>query len=237
MNELGQALKALLDRIGVFLDLFDLSFFVSGAAALGAVAWSGYCHQPSFVVVLPNWVLVVTVILGAYIAGMVCFALGRWGRQKFAPAARPDFRGEQLVALLKLHGLEGRSPIKEYLARTPADPKLPLRKPAWALYTRIWAGIRHDPRLQPSLSVLNRYWVMAATYDGLAAALLLWGGVLGEVILFRSHWSGLLPWTGAAGTVLAFLGLAILCGREAGRYTMHQIGELAATLAAAQEAD
>ena len=141
------------------------------------------------------------------------------------------------MALLKLHGLHERPPIREYLARAAADPKFPLREPSWALYTRLWAGIRHDPRLQPSLTVLNRYWVMAATYDGLAAALLLWGAVLAEMILHRSHWTGMGAWAGAGGTLGAFVVFALLCGREAGRYTMHQTGELAAMLAAAQERD
>ena len=36
MKGLGDALKIIFEKIGAFFDLFDLSFFVSGAACIGA---------------------------------------------------------------------------------------------------------------------------------------------------------------------------------------------------------
>jgi hypothetical protein len=236
MKELGDALKAIFDKVGGFLDLFDLSFFISGATAVAAVALACFEYQVRLGFILPDWITVTLIIVATYVAGMVCFALGRWMRQRLTKTARPEYRGEVLQALMKLHGLHEQEPIKGYLERATAAVKLPMHDPAWALYTRIWAGIRHDPALHPSLTVLNRYWIMSASYDGLAVALLLWGGILARIILPENIATGdTWTWTRASLTFLGGIGCACLCAREAGRYTMHQLGEIAATLAAAQK--
>lgn len=127
MKELGDALKAIFDKVGGFLDLFDLSFFISGAAALaaGALFYFQYLHWP--VPVLDGWISVTLIIVATYVSGMVCFAAGRC--------------------------------VRQLVTKTRSSP-----------------------------------------------------------------------------TFLGGVGCGCLCGREAGRYTLHQVVELAATLAAAQKA-
>ena len=77
MNELGQALKIIFEKVGAFFDIFDLSFFVSGAAALGAIAFwlasIGVREPPQ----LEGWLKVAILILGSYASGLLCFAAGR----------------------------------------------------------------------------------------------------------------------------------------------------------------
>lgn len=49
---------------------------------------------------------------------------------------------------------------------------------ALRLYTRLWAEPRQSDRLAPSFSLVRRYWVMAATCDAQAFALVGWIVVL-----------------------------------------------------------
>jgi hypothetical protein len=39
MSELGQGLKTIVEKLAAFFDIFDLSFFVSGAIPLGAIVF------------------------------------------------------------------------------------------------------------------------------------------------------------------------------------------------------
>ncbi len=235
MKELGEALKAILDKLGVFLDLFDLSFFISGATAMAAVAFGCFQtgHWPKELP--PNWLLVTMIIIATYVAGMVCFALGRFVRQRISKIAGVEMRSEQLKVLLELHGLDQQEPNKSYLARPDSTAKVPMNSAIWALQTRIWAGLRHDPALAPSLSLLNRYWVMAATYDGLSMALLGWGLLLGSLCLYHATTILAVHWWQAGGCLAGGVICAAICLNEATRYTVHQLGELTATLAAEQK--
>jgi membrane protein DedA with SNARE-associated domain len=79
MKELGEALKVIFEKIAGFFDIFDLSFFVSGALTLSAVLFSLY----SAGVALPifeGWKEVLGIVLGCYIGGLLSFAAGRWLR-------------------------------------------------------------------------------------------------------------------------------------------------------------
>ena len=234
MKELGEALKAIFDKIGVFLDLFDLSFFISGAVAVSAVCLG--CQQTGhWPKEFPEtWLLVTMMVLAVYVAGMLCFALGRWMRQFLESSAGQVERGQLLFRLVRMHGLAEQEPIKTYLESARQDPTNESVY-AWALHNRIWASLRHDPSLAGSLAVLNRYWVMAATYDGLAVALMLTGGVLAWLSARHGLSCDPWPWIQTLLSIAAGYGAARVCRREAGRYTQHQLGELAATIAAAQK--
>ena len=79
MKDAAAALAAFLERLGRFFDIFDLSFIVSGATAVGAVAFLldtlGLRMVP-----LSGWVHVAAIIVACYVAGLLCFAAGRWLR-------------------------------------------------------------------------------------------------------------------------------------------------------------
>ncbi len=63
MKELGEALKSIFERVGQFLDLFDLSFFISGAVASAAV-WV-WLHEAKRLPTLPaaGWLLVLEIAI------------------------------------------------------------------------------------------------------------------------------------------------------------------------------
>lgn len=63
--------------------------------------------------------------------------------------------------------------LYEYL-----DTSREIDRGIWRLYVRLWAEIRHSDSVTPSLQLLKRYWVMAATYDGIAISMALWALLL-----------------------------------------------------------
>jgi FtsH-binding integral membrane protein len=226
MKELGEALKIIFDKIGQFLDLFDLSFFISGTVAAAGIAFWGHRANAIPYLQLPNWILVVVVLVYIYCCGLVCFAVGRILRMCTRASNRID---NQFKKTLAEHGLDAYEPFHSYLGRT-GEAENSLRG-IWALYIRLWADLRTDPKMVASTSLLNRYWVMAATYDGVAFALLVWGLVaavftLGWTVAPQMHWTSGVP------IVFALIGASFACMHEAGRYSEYQIYELVATTAA-----
>ena len=82
-----------------------------------------------------------------------------------------------------------------------------------------------------TLNFLNRYWVMAATYDGVAFALIVWFVVLADCLLRIKINDGLFP-TAALFIILTVALLSLACFREARRYMNYQIEEFVAAIAA-----
>ena len=220
MNELGQALKIIFEKVGAFFDIFDLSFFVSGALALGAVVFwlaaIGVREPPQ----LEGWLKVAILILGSYASGLLCFAAGRLVRRAFEPRAVSD----RLPKILAAHGLADLEVVQKYLHRSASEGD-------WRLYTRFWAEICNSPEMAGTLNFLNRYWVMAATYDGVAFALIVWFVVLADCLLRIKINDGLFP-TAALFIILTVALLSLACFREARRYMNYQIEELVAAIAA-----
>ncbi len=67
-----------LGKLAGLLDVFDMSFLVSGFVAMLGWGW----FAMSLGVQLPDaGVLSFVVVGGAYVNGMVCFAAGRWFRR------------------------------------------------------------------------------------------------------------------------------------------------------------
>jgi len=220
MKELGDAIRVIFDKIGDFFDILDLSFLISGAAALGALWFLADQYQFQWPEAISGTSLMVGLFFVCYLSGLICFALGRWLRGMVLGAQKGFDR--TFRAVLDAHGLDEFAPYKPYLERKSRG--------LHSLYVRMWAELRETPDLAPSMALCKRYWVMAATYDGVAFALLIW---IGSIILWKS---GLLP--AAPPTDQSFLLILMIlcfafygCLREASRYKLNQIEELTATLA------
>ncbi|MDH3771593.1 MAG: hypothetical protein OET79_11505 [Nitrospirota bacterium] len=238
MKELGEALKVIFQKIGDFFDVLDLSFFIAGLATLGALYVAGRsCAQP-FDPDLTGTVGLASVVLASYIAGLICFALGRWVRMWVWPKLQAVVRSESkqiratqfedlIETTLTTHGLNDCEPFKSYLLQRE-------KSGIWRLYVRLWAEIRHATGKEVSLTLLKRYWVMAATYDGVAVSALVWGVV---ALATSANGDCAQAFHPAAGLMvfLATVGAAVLCLREAGRYVRYQNEELVATIAAARD--
>ena len=126
-------------------------------------------------------------------------------------------------AVLSGHGLKEAPDIASYLGRTE-------HRGIWRLYVRLWAEARQTPELSDSVTLLNRYWVMAATYDGMAVALLAW--VIAVVTWAICSPATTINCVAAAAAVLVLLLMVKASTREAGRYVYYQVEELVAAIAA-----
>jgi hypothetical protein len=226
MEYIVKSLSSIFEKISEFFDLFDLSFFVSGATASSAIFFWMYLAETNLLTGLGNGWQILVVVLAFYISGLVCFAVGRWFRTEIFRQQYQNEFDRHFRQVLEIHGLASQEPFKEYLNNATY-------RGIWRLYTRLWAEARQCPTLIPSFSLLKRYWVMAATYDGVAFATFIWIAVffnwcLGYGLQERLNWQvGVI-----AILLLAFIAKA--CMREAGRYVKYQVEELVASIAVQQ---
>jgi len=233
MKELGEALKLIFGKIADFFDIFDLSFFVSGIASASSVALYLHLAGSPVTTIGSSTLGIVIGALACYVLGLVSFASGRWLRMSLIPflvrKKRKDLYDSfdaQFRSILSAHGLKDEKPFSEYL-----DSARETDRGIWRLYVRLWAEIRHSDSVTPSLQLLKRYWVMAATYDGIAISMALWAllllaGSFGWGITSFLHWEFGVP----LAILLLLFGTA--CLREAGRFLRYQVEELVASIAA-----
>jgi hypothetical protein len=223
-KEVAEGLKAILQRLADFFDIFDLSFIISGAVALGAFgfwSWRASLPKPP---IPEGWVYSLTLIIASYVFGLLCFSLGRWLRVSWRSHRLGGGSDDRFLKVLKAHGLDGVSPFSDYLGRTDAGGEA-------RLYVRLWAEVRDRPDLAASMSLLRRYWVMAATLDGVVVALLVWVLVL---VACMFGCGGAQPISVGIGfvAILVLIISALACSHEAGRFVEYQIEELVGAVAA-----
>jgi len=226
MNDFGSALKAIFEKIGEFFDLFDLSFFVSGVLAACGFGQLIYLAGFRYSLDLNGFPKVISTIILFYIAGLICFALGRWFRIGIIEKKKRSEFDRDFICILQAHGLADDPTIKAYIARQES-------RGIWRLYVRFWAELRENPSVSRSVSLLKRYWVMTATYDGLTVALLVWIIVI-TFWMFDSGVSIKLPISVGIGGIVILICLVIGCVHEAGRYFTYQLEEVVATIASKQ---
>ena len=228
MSTVAHATGKFADRIVELLDIFDLSFFVSGAAALGAVLTTcelygvsvpGFSRLFSASPELPVEILLVGIV-ASYALGLGCFALGR--------VVRPRLQGQPNAALMRLatehHPLDEVLDLKDALEGDRGnDARLQ------SLYNRLWVHVRTLPELASTFSLVKRYWVLAATFDGMGIALLGWlVPVLVPLVIATPGASvGAVP---ALLLAIALVGSAYFCWRQSAEYRKYQVDELVATV-------
>ena len=196
------------ERIAALLEVFDLSFFVAGAAALGGiVAW---IRLEGIALPEVTGELVFGAVVGAYVLGLACFAVGRFVRVGLF-RVHVDV-AEHLATLAKAHGLDEIAVYERY-SRFRRE-----------LYGRLWVLVRTEEPLKETFEVAKRYWVLGAAYDGLSIALLSW-----LLPVFHPA-SGLEPAYIVIFTVFIAVSVA-LAWNQARQYKRYQVEELAATAA------
>lgn len=242
MGEIGKALKSIFDKLSDFFDIFDLSFFVSGVAITVSILFWLYQRAlynfQEIKQVIEIKGIVLLFILFCYINGLIAFAAGRlirteiWEYLKskfFEHKNRNDSFDTRLAKIIKAHGLKNDL-INEYIERAEF-------RGIWRLYVRLWAVVRGNKKYANSLSLLNRYWVMAATYDGLSIFLLI------VTFIISDFGFGILGDKVIPGLWITFVIIIIVifafcaCIREANRYLVYQVEELIATFAAGENDD
>ena len=217
-TEAVSGVQTILGRVGEFFHIFDLSFFVSGFVTVSAL-WVSYQDlglERSFP--YPSWVGAVAGLVACYVCGLMAFSGGRWLN---GILFRRTKLTNTMAAALKSHSL-----WTERLQTYASDEE----KGDWRLYIRLWQQLASTMSKSAVFSHLSRYWVMAATYDGLGAAFLVWS------VVFLAKFLGIMPVgrLGSGGMATAFFGsvlLALLAFRQGGKYYEYQIEDAIAALA------
>ncbi|MEM6296458.1 MAG: hypothetical protein AAGA54_34650 [Myxococcota bacterium] len=211
MGSLADAAGKFAEKLADVLDVFDLSFFVAGSAALGALlVWLS--HNGVDVPEGLSTDRALVAVIAAYVLGLVTYALGRAARKLVLTRIfRPRDTAAQMKELFTRHKLARVSDFATYESN-------------WnALYSRLWVLVRTDPALRETYALVRRYWVLCAAYDGIGCAALLW--------LFPL-WDGLeLPLPIQVVLTAGLLGAALVAWRQASQYHAYQVDELAATAA------
>ena len=210
MGSLAAAAGKFAEKLADVLDVFDLSFFVAGAASLGALlVW---LQQQN--VGIPQDLSTDRALVGviaAYVLGLATYSLGRAMRRMVLERVLAGHNTDK-----RMHELFEQHRLDRF-----ADFALYADRPA-ALYSRFWVLVRSEDALRETYALVRRYWVLGATYDGLGLAALLWvlpiSGLEVEALT-----QGLL----SAGVFAA----AAFSWRQASRYHGYQVDELAATAA------
>ena len=257
-------ISELFGKIASFFDVFDLSFFVSGSLCLAAISFWLRLSGVNSPFILDSWLRIFELVVFCYVLGLITFTSGRWLRTGFigrrircifntfkddiysaceiakGNAGNPRERKQEkhlnsrdyFLTLLKSHGLDEVDFIKIYDSRE-INPLV-----ADCLYQRMWAEVRQCKELSPSSTLLNRWWVMTATYDGIAMNLILYiiiiiiwlnGIGLNEEysILIKTH-----PYYEySIAAIFVLMAFSIASFREAKRLELNQRAEIVATMA------
>lgn len=236
MKELAEILSTLFRKISDFFDILDLSFFVSGLFGLAPLAYwlVRENHVARFQQEMGPFLFGIGLIVGTYVAGLICFAGGRaarrllrWLGQKLGRGHSGGF-SEYIERALRSHGLHEDPGIADYVARRGEHSDS-----MTYLYVRMWAKLRETPVLASSFVLVKRYWIMSAIYDGLGCALLLW---LGAGITWKVRGASSLPlgdwsWVELIPVLLGLVVVVLTCFKESARLSYAQVDELVATLA------
>jgi hypothetical protein len=223
---LGSALSGFLLKISSLLDIFDLSFFISGTFCFaGILFWLSL----SGIKILENFggfLEFFFVIIACYGLGLLCFITGRWLRRKFIEKyvlkCKISNLGRELDILLKIHNLNEKSFLKLY---SPLSDNISAR----ALYQRLWVEVRQSNEFLPSLNLLNRWWSMAATFGGIAFSLIVWILIINATVELNFGAIDSLLFKYCI-LILGLIALSLLSFREAARLERNQIEELIASI-------
>ncbi len=259
MSGLSSAGARIGDKIVDILFIFDLSFFISGA--VGVAAFLQFRSPKAGVLEVVDGASAAgmfALVLGSYALGLICFAIGRPLRkllegspladslrkaqrwvlstlriQAASAGGSPRSTDQALRDLMRAHGLidaEGREASAEPLLGTYFGYD-PTRPDFSSLYTRMWAHVRSFSSLGESFSLLNRYWVLSASYDGVGVAVMMWLLPLWGPLLDKPGAQQGSDWAVAVGLSLATFVATYYCWRRAREYKRYQVEELVATVA------
>jgi hypothetical protein len=228
MSGLGDAASKIGEKVVEILDIFDLSFFISGAVVMAALLQ--FFGPLTDALDKLEGAGVFGLVLGSYVLGLVCFAVGRPVRTRLERKRNrlPDH--ELFHRAMVQQGLAADSKAGDALRRyfghdaEVQDPAMRM-----AMYTRMWAHVRSYPELQQSFTLLNRYWVLSASYDGLAIAAFVWLLPVWQQTVQQGWSPASLGWS--VVWTMAILAALVACWHRAREYKRYQIEEIVATVA------
>ncbi|MCH9682900.1 MAG: hypothetical protein K0V04_15795 [Deltaproteobacteria bacterium] len=217
MSGLGEAASRIGEKVVEILDIFDLSFFISGAVAVGAILVGVDGGDSHPITGDENGTLLFGLVLGSYVLGLAAFSIGRFVRSPLTKLREAD----ALAHAMRDQGLEAEDgglsrPIVEFFGTESIEGG-----DRWPLYTRMWVHVRSYPSLAESFALLRRYWILSASYDGIATAALVW---------LWPIWTKA-PQEARLGLTALVVAISLFCWHRAFEYKRYQITELVATVA------
>lgn len=173
MKELGEIFQSIFNKISDFFDILDLSSLVSGITVNTAVMiyldrWGIYSFQD-----ICTTRHIVLAVIFCYISGLLMLAGGNWLHCILQYIVRlfskKNWRTaeELMYGFLEANALENHPLFAHAFTQYRQDPASGALQ---ALYIKLCAIVREDKKYKKSDSLLQRYWVMSATYNGLAMA-------------------------------------------------------------------
>lgn len=229
MTEIVKTLEPVFQKIADFFNLFDLSFIVSGVVTSSALVF--FLHSTGqidiYEIHMKGFMFFIGVVV-IYAIGLVSWVIGRYLRG-FYP------RYIHVQNKFVDHSATDDILYKKYLPEGEKDLKK-VEKNMKVLYGYMWVIVREKFSDKESYSILKRYWVQTATFDGLVSSFFLWALVFVSVLFITPVKNLTLTQQGhPINSVLGYIALAIsiismLAVRsEAIRYKKYQIGELVDT--------
>lgn len=211
MTAWANAASKLADKLVELLEVFDLSFVVSGAVGLVAIMFAFGADLDTFVGA--DAPMFLGGVVAAYFVGLACFAIGRRVRARLPGAIVP---AEEIAG--RAEALADVEELADLFVDGQLDPKR-----RTMLYDRLWVHVRTLPELAASFSLLKRYWILAATFDGLAIAVLLWNAPIAVALQAGAP----VAWVIVSALTLLVSGFAFA---QANEYRRYQAAELLATV-------
>jgi len=220
-EEVGSGLRSILERIGEFFHIFDLSFFVAGVMTFAALAFLYIMMKMPHEFPFAPWVGVVAFVVGSYVCGLIAFTVGR---ELNGVAFRRRILQRILPQAMAAHNLTGKN-IAPYMNAEQSR--------FWWLYIRMWSEIAHEKSAPLVLHHLMRYWAMAATYDGIGFGFLVWATAL---VAVQFEYVSPNPISHSIGTTGALLCIcaSYFSFRRGADYYEYQIEDVVAHFAVAQ---
>lgn len=211
MGAWANAGEKLADKLVELLEVFDLSFVISGAVGLVAIMIAFGADLDTFVGA--DAPMFLAGVVAAYFIGLACFAIGRRVRARLPGAVVP---AEEIAG--RAHALADVEELSDLFVDGRLDPAH-----RTMLYDRLWVHVRTLPELAASFSLLKRYWILAATFDGLAVAVLLWNAPIAVAL----KQGATVAWLVVSAITVLVSGFAFA---QANEYRRYQAAELLATV-------
>lgn len=217
-----------------FLNILDLSVFVSGFISYGAIIFSikNLVKDSVMLDYASNWIVVV---IFSYALGIVSYGFGKRLCQGFNENSRKITINEfdkKIANELKENKIVKEPIISEYY-RAYKDNIQPNRI-LFKLYIFLWEDVRKNHSNSKSYRLLSKYWTLSAIVEGLIASTILWGiGI--TIYIFRVRnimkvfvGKGDIGWSLCILILMwaAVFGLVGFLKNENKRYREYQIEEL-----------
>lgn len=231
MEELVKQTQPIFQKLGDFFDLFDLSFMVSGiATSLSLLFLYHNLTDEDIIKSIKDFdgFLIFLSIIVVYLLGLISWVLGKWVRDKLNKT-----KYKSIETTFKHNNALSDDLFQHYYTSDSyANGKDEDKERVMAeLYCRLWGIIRESNLCLNSFSLLKRYWVQTANFEGLIFSTVSWFAVL-SITWYKNPIFNYYCY-GISLVILVFIFFAFK--KEAVNYKKYQMIELVITYLTCKE--